>query len=106
MKLVERSSSATHALPDCVDACRCYGGLPVWTLQERSRDESLAPRFLLVPGIWAFRSPPRTTEWQRGRPPEREPPAIRAASDAAGCLGAALWAFDRSSTFVEGALRT
>lgn len=105
VELAGQSSAVTHALAVCVDACRYYGGLIVGAMQGRSRDELLAPRFCPVAGGWG-RAPlhPEVDAVAAGSFREREPPEIRGRGWVAGCLEAALWAFDRSTSFEEGAL--
>lgn len=105
VELAGRSSAVTHALTVCVDACRYYAGLIVGAMQGRSRDELLSPRFSPVEGGWG-RSPlhPEVDAVAAGSFRGREPPEIRGRGWVVGCLEAALWAFDRSSSFEEGAL--
>lgn len=105
VELAGRSSVTTHALPVCVHACRYYGGLVVGAMQGVPKDELLAPRFSPVPGCWD-RHPlhPEIDEVARGSFRERDPPAIRGGGYVVRSLEAALWAFDRSSTFEKGVL--
>lgn len=103
--LAGRSSATTHALPVCVDACRYCGALIIGAMQGLTKDELLAPRFSPAPCGWNEHPlHPEIDEVARGSFREREPPAIRAAGGAVGCIEAALWAFARSSSFEEGVL--
>ena len=105
VELAGRSSASTHALPVCIDACRYYGALIVGAMQGVPKDGLLAPRFPPAPGGWDGRPlHPDIDAVARGSFREKEPPAIRAAGGAVGCLEAALWAFARSSSFEEGVL--
>lgn len=100
-----RASTTTHALPVCVDACRYYGGLIVGAMQGVAKDELLAPRFSPAPGYWDEHPlDPRIDGVAAGSFREREPPQIRGRGYVVGSLEAALWAFDRSSSFEEGCL--
>lgn len=105
IELSGRSSITTHALPVCVDACRYLGALIVGAMQGIPKDELLAPRFSPVPGYWDQHPlDRRVEEVARGSFRELEPPAIRGRGFVVKSLEAALWAFDRSSSFEEGAL--
>jgi hypothetical protein len=69
------------------------------------KDDLLAPRFSPVPGLWERESMhPAIDGVARGLFRERAPPEIRGGGYVAASLEAALWAFDRSSTFEEGVL--
>ena len=74
-------------------------------MQGVSRDELLAPGFSPIPGYW--NQHPLHHEIDavaRGSFREKEPPAIRGGGHVVRSLEAALWAFDRSSSFDEGCL--
>jgi ADP-ribosyl-[dinitrogen reductase] hydrolase len=99
------SSRTTHALPDCVDACRYLAGLIVGALHGCSKEELLAPRF------WPVQRPeevdplsPAIDEVAAGSFKTRQPPQIRGTGHVVRSLEAALWAFHRSGTFRDGAL--
>jgi len=98
------SSRTTHALPICVDACRYFGALLVSALSGTSRDELLDPD---SPRVAAARATPLHRAIEKvaeGSFRTKEPPDIRGDGYVARSLEAALWAFDRSSSFREGAL--
>ena len=78
IELSGRSSTTTHALPVCVDACRYYGALIAGAMQGVSKDELLAPRFSPVPRYWDEHPlEPKIDEVAAGSFTEREPPEIR-----------------------------
>ena len=65
--------------------------------------DSLADRFTPVPGLWDEEPlAPRIAEIASGSFRRRDPPEIRGTGYAVASLEAALWAFDRSSSFREG----
>lgn len=99
------SSRTTHQAVEAVDACRYYGGLLVGALNGVERDALLAPGYCPVDGLWE-RSPlaERIAEVAAGSFARREPPDIRGSGYVVESLEAALWAFNRSHDFREGAL--
>ena len=99
------SSRTTHQAVEAVDACRYYGGLLVGALNGVERDALLAPGYCPVDGLWE-RSPlaARIAEVAAGSFARREPPDIRGSGYVVESLEAALWAFNRSHDFREGAL--
>ena len=88
-----------------VDACRCLAALLVGALRGEPKDRLLSPNFQPVPGLWRD-APlvPRVADVAAGSFRRKEPPAIRGTGYVVESLEAALWAFDRSSSFREGAL--
>jgi ADP-ribosylglycohydrolase len=105
IRLAGESSRTTHGTAEAVDACRYFAGLIVGALQELDKPELLSPSFCPVPGLWD-REPlaPGVAEIASGSFRRRDPPAIRGAGYVMQSLEAALWAFDRSNDFREGAL--
>jgi ADP-ribosyl-[dinitrogen reductase] hydrolase len=99
------SSRTTHGAPEAVDACRCLAALLVGALRGEAKDRLLSPNFEPVPGLWRD-APlvPRIADVAAGSFRRKEPPAIRGTGYVVESLEAALWAFDRSSSFQEGAL--
>ena len=99
------SSRTTHAAPQAVDACRYFGGLLVGALNGVDKQTLLAPGYCPVEGLWE-REPLDETiaEIASGSFASREPPEIVGSSYVVKTLEAALWAFDKSSDFREGAL--
>ena len=89
----------------CVDACRYLSGLIVGALQGVAKDELLSPRWSPLPGLWD--AEPLTAEIDEvaaGSFKHREPPEIQGGGYVVRSLEAALWAFDRSDDFRNGAL--
>ena len=99
------SSRTTHAAPEAVDACRYLAALLAGALLGESKDRLLSPHFEPIAGLWR-RAPlaSRIAEVASGSFRRKEPPAIRGTGYVVESLEAALWAFDRSSSFREGAL--
>jgi ADP-ribosylglycohydrolase len=99
------SSRTTHGARAAVDACRYFGGLIVGAVQGASKEELLADRFSPVPGYWDDHPLcPEVEAVAAGSFREKEPPAIRGRGYVVSCLEAALWAFDRGTSFREGCL--
>jgi ADP-ribosylglycohydrolase len=105
VELSGQSSSTTHALPVCIDACRYYGALIAGAMRDVSKEELLAPRFAPSTGCWE-RHPlhPEIDGVAMGSFLELEPPVIRGGGHVVRSLEAALWAFSRAATFEEGSL--
>jgi ADP-ribosylglycohydrolase len=99
------SSRTTHGAQEALDACRYMAGLIIGALQERSRQELLAPAFTPVAGLWD-REPlaPKIHEIAAGSFLHREPSEIRGTGYVVASLEAALWAFAKSTSFEDGAL--
>lgn len=99
------SSRTTHGARETVDACRYFAGLIIGALQGRSKEELLADSFSPVDGLWA-ESPlaPGIADIAAGSFRDKEPPEIRGTGYVVESLEAALWAFDRTDDFREGAL--
>jgi len=93
------SSMTTHRAPAAVDACRLLGELIAGATRGHTKDQLLAPDF--------FHDGPLVSEIQaivEGSYRRKEPPAIKGSGYVVQSLEAALWAFDRTSSFREGAL--
>ena len=99
------SSRTTHGAPEAVDACRHLACLIVGAVAGVPKGELLADHFTPVPGLWDEEPlAPRIAEIASGSFRRRDPPEIRGTGYVVASLEAALWAFDRSSSFREGAL--
>jgi ADP-ribosyl-[dinitrogen reductase] hydrolase len=100
------SSRTTHGAETAVDACRYLAGLIVGALGGARKDELLSERYSPVPGLWE-QAPltPEVDEVAAGSFKQREPPEIKGSGYVVRSLEAALWAFARSDSFREGALR-
>ena len=102
------SSRTTHAAPTAVDACRYFAGLVLGALEGRSKDELLSPFFCPAPDqeYWKRHSlSPEIAEIANGSFKQKDPPAIVGSGFVVRSLEAVLWAFYRSESFREGALR-
>ena len=99
------SSRTTHGALAAVDACRYFGGLLVGALTGATKEELLATRYAPVPHYWRDHAlHPAIDEVARGSFKPRQPPEIKGTGYVVKSLEAALWAFDRSGSFREGAL--
>ena len=100
------SSRTTHAAHEAVDACRYYAGLLVGALRGVEKDTLLSPGYCPVDGLWE-RDPlvlgvARVADGSFKR---LDPPDIQGTGYVVDALEAALWAFDRTGSFRDGALR-
>ncbi|WP_018935397.1 ADP-ribosylglycohydrolase family protein [Thioalkalivibrio sp. ALJ24] len=101
----QASSRTTHAAQECLDACRLWTGYILAALQGAGRSEILECPWRELPGFVAGDTlAPRIEAIAHGSFRQSEPPAIRGTGYVAESLEAALWAFDRSDDFREGAL--
>jgi ADP-ribosyl-[dinitrogen reductase] hydrolase len=99
------SSRTTHGAPEAVDACRYLAALIVGAVGRASKEELLSDHYTPAPGLWDEEPlAPRIAEIAAGSFRRREPPEIRGTGYVVESLEAALWAFDRGSSFREGAL--
>ena len=99
------SSRTTHAAHEAVDACRYYAGLLVGALRGVDKGTLLSPRYCPIDGFWE--RDPLVHEIDRvaaGSFRFLDPPDIRGTGYVVDALEAALWAFDRSDDYREGAL--
>ena len=100
------SSRTTHGAEEAVDACRYFGGLIVGALGGVDKETLLSPSYSPVRGLWERSAlSPRVAKIADGSFKLREPPDIKGLGYVIPSLEAALWAFDRSSGFRDGALR-
>ena len=105
IRLAAASSRTTHGATVAVDSCRYLAALIVGGVQGVSKDELLAPHYAPVPGIWqAEPLHPEVDAVAGGSFKRKDPPEIRGRGYAVASLEAALWAFDRSSSFRDGCL--
>ena len=102
------SSRTTHAAPTAIDACRYFAGLLLGALEGRSKEELLSSFFYPAPDekYWK-RHPlsPEIAEIAGGSFKQKQPPAIIGSGFVVRSLEAALWAFYRTDSFRDGALR-
>ena len=105
IRLSGESSRTTHGAAEAVDACRYFAGLLVGALHGVGKENLLAPSFCPVAGLWDQEPlAPGVAAVAEGSFRRREPPEIRGSGYVVQSLEAALWAFDRSGSFREGAL--
>jgi ADP-ribosylglycohydrolase len=106
IEMAVRSSRTTHGALEAVDACRYMAGLIVGGLQGHSKDDLLSPGFCPVPDLWNSEPlAPAIAEIAAGSFKVKDPPEIEGSGYVVKSLEAALWAFDRSQDFREGALK-
>jgi ADP-ribosyl-[dinitrogen reductase] hydrolase len=101
------SSRTTHGTKAAVDACRYFAGLLVGALQGKPKAELLSPYFYPDgdPGFWNENDlDPKIAAIASGSFRKKDPPEIKGTGYVVESLEAALWAFDRSKSFREGAL--
>jgi ADP-ribosylglycohydrolase len=102
------SSRTTHGAPSAVDACRYFAGLLLGVLGGRSKEEILGAFFCLGtdPNYWQRHAlSPEIADIANGSFKQKGPPEIIGSGFVVRSLEAALWAFHRSDSFREGALR-
>ncbi len=106
VRLAGESSRTTHGAATCVDACRYYAGLIVGAMSGAAKDELLAPSYSPIRGLWAGAAlAPEVADVANGSFLRREPPEVTGHGYVVSTLEAALWAFARTRSFEEGALR-
>jgi ADP-ribosyl-[dinitrogen reductase] hydrolase len=99
------SSRTTHAADTAVDACRYLGALIVGAIQGASREDLLDDAFCPISGYWNEKPlVGEVLEIARGSFRCLNPPDIYASGFVVKSLEAALWAFNRSNSFLEGCL--
>jgi ADP-ribosyl-[dinitrogen reductase] hydrolase len=102
------SSRTTHAAATTIDACRYFAGLLLGALEGRSKEELLSSFFYPGPDqqYWKrYPLSPEIAEIAAGSFKQKQPPAIIGTGFVVRSLEAALWAFYRSDSFHDGALR-
>ena len=108
IQIAGESSRTTHGAASAVDACRYFAGLLLGALGGRSKEEILSPFFWPGPDAdyWQRHSlSSAIAEIANGSFKQKEPPEIIGSGFVVRSLEAALWAFHRSDSFWEGALR-
>jgi ADP-ribosyl-[dinitrogen reductase] hydrolase len=101
------SSRTTHATKAAVDACRYFAGLIVGALRGKPKSELLSSYFNPTdePNFWNENGlDSKIAAIAAGSFKKKDPPEIRGTGYVVESLEAALWAFDRSESFREGAL--
>ena len=96
------SAKSTHDNVICIDACRLYGSMIIKALNGAGKEKVLAYEQTL----WTDRPlDPAIVSVASGSYIDRDPPDIKGTLDIVDSIEAALWAFDRTSSFGEGALK-
>lgn len=99
------SSRTTHGCTEAVDACRVYSYMLVHALRGASKQETLQASGEDDGWVWQESSLCDSIEEVTGGSyKHREPPTIEGTGYVVRSLEAALWAFDRSDSFRDGAL--
>jgi ADP-ribosylglycohydrolase len=105
VKRAADSSRTTHGAAEAVDACRYLAALLVGSVRGASKAELLSDHYAFVPGLWdGVPFQPRIAAVASGSFRRRDPPEIRGTGYVVESLEAALWAFNRSTSFRDGAL--
>ena len=97
------SSRTTHQAPACIDACRFLAGTLWGLIHGAAKEEIMTPNYHPSGGVWESFDP-AIAMIAEGSYKTKEPPEIRGTGYVAQSLEAALWAFDRSTCFEDGAL--
>lgn len=105
IQMSAESSRTTHGTRTCLDACRYFGGLLVGALMGVTKPELLEQRYTPTGDLWNL-DPlcPEIDEIASGSFKDKNPPDIIGSGYVVRSLEAALWAFNKSSTFEEGCL--
>ena len=105
IQMSAESSRTTHGTRTCLDACRYFGGLLVGALMGVTKPELLETRYTPTGDQWNL-DPlcPAIDEIASGSFKDKNPPDIIGSGYVVRSLEAALWAFNKSSTFEEGCL--
>jgi ADP-ribosyl-[dinitrogen reductase] hydrolase len=101
------SSRTTHGAKAALDSCRYFAGLLVGALRGKPKAELLSPYFNPTdePGFWNENGlDPKIAAIVGGSFTRKDPLGIKGSGYVVESLEAALWAFDRSHSFREGAL--
>lgn len=105
LRAAQASSRTTHGARECLDACRLWTGYILAALSGAPRPEILERPWRELPGFSATDGlSPAIEAIANGSFRQKDPPDIRGTGYVVASLEAALWAFDRSQDFREGAL--
>ena len=105
IRMSGESSRTTHGAKAAVDACRYLGALIVGAVNGMSKDILLSDHYTPIDGYWD--NNPLVSEIDEiasGSFSRREPPEIKGSGYVVKSIEAALWAFNKGSTFKEGCL--
>lgn len=108
IELAAESSRTTHGSDMAVDSCRYFAGLLIGAIQGRDKSELLSQAFSPLGMNYWDRHPldPMVSEVATGSFRHREPPKIHGGGRGfvVTTLEAALWAFNKTDNFRDGAL--
>ena len=96
------SATSTHDNPVCIDACRLYGSMIAKSVQGEGKESVLNYEAALWSNEPLENSIDRVA---KGSYRDKEPPDIKGTLNITDSIEAAIWSFDRSSSFGEGALK-
>lgn len=98
------SSRTTHAAIEAVDACRWFASLIVGALNGVSKDELLSPDFVPTGVTWDAPLSSKISAIRKGSYRDASRSDIKSSGYVVHTLEAALWAFNASDNFRDGAL--
>jgi ADP-ribosylglycohydrolase len=104
--LAGESSRTTHGAIECVDACRYFAGLLLAAVNGFTKTQILNNDY--EPAVNCFLVRPlsaKVAAIAAGSFKRKEPPAIQGSGYVIDTLEAVLWAFHRTDTFRDGALK-
>lgn len=97
------SSKTTHAAEECLDACQLMSAYILAGLNGWSKERMLGP--LAFENWFDPKSlTPRIAEIMEGSYKEKDPPEIQGSGYVVKSLEAAMWAFNKTDNFEQGAL--
>src|SRR5262249_31123139 len=99
------SSRTTHGAPECIDACRYFGGLLLAAIHGLPKREILNNEYGPAAKCW-LENPlaSKVAEIAAGSFKVKQPPQIRGSGYVIHSVEAALWAFHTTDNFRDGAL--
>lgn len=97
-RLAAESSRTTHGAEECLDACRLAARIMIRALRGETKDE------VLLGDASTFRGAASITFLARGGFRTRDETAIRGSGYVVESLEAALWCFDRTSSFEDAVI--
>jgi ADP-ribosyl-[dinitrogen reductase] hydrolase len=97
-KYASESSRTTHGAVECLDACRLFARVIIRALQVRSKDE------ILLGDRESFSGSPKIVALARGEYIGKTAGEIHGSGYVVDSLEAALWCYQRTSTFKEAIL--
>src|SRR5687767_4689117 len=93
------SSRITHGAPECLDACRLFGGMLQRALVGETKEE------VLLGEAQTFQGSPALMMVARGDYRQKDEKSLRPSGYVVDCLEAALWCFRKTRSFERAVLR-